>query len=107
MPKNSSLLVLFLKMKGTSIVMTLALASILTVALFSTVPNDASAQPVPFEYRCYETTNEVPTTNDLILFDQFFPEETTSGSTHTISTSQEFCNPANKSPPSPEAEGAR
>jgi len=99
MPKNSTLLVLFLKMKGTSIVMTLSLASILTVALFSTVPNEVSAQPVPFDYRCYTTTNAVPDTNDLLLFDQFFP---TQPSTHTISTSEEFCNPANKSPPSPE-----
>jgi len=77
---------------------TIAIASILTVALFSTVPNEAFAQQSLFDYRCYNVDSVVPDSandnNKVILKDQFFPN----GVEHTLLSSEEFCNPANKQP---------
>ena len=77
-------------MKGMSLMLTMSLASILTVALFSAIPNDASAQQVDFDYRCYNSGTTVPIDPDITLIDQFFP----SGFEHQIGPSVEFCNPA-------------
>jgi len=81
-------------MKGMSLILTMSLASILTVALFSAIPNDASAQQVDFDYRCYNSGTTVPIDPDITLIDQFFP----SGFQHQIGPSVEFCNPAVKTP---------
>ena len=100
MPKNSKLLVEFLKTQGTSLLLTISLASILTIALLSAVPNQAFAQQVDFEYRCYNTVSGVqPTltgqTGKITLTDQFGTE------TYDITDAVEFCNPALKSPEAP------
>ncbi len=86
-------------MNGTSLIYTIAIASILTVALFSTVPNEAFAQQSLFDYRCYniDPINTSPPdqgNNKVTLKDQFFPN----GVEHTLLFSEEFCNPANKQP---------
>ena len=80
--------------------LTISLASILTVALLSAVPNQAFAQQVDFEYRCYNTlpgveptlTGMTGVTGTITLTDQFGTE------TYEITDALEFCNPALKSP---------
>ena len=92
-----------MKTQGTSLLLTISLASILTVALLSAVPNQAFAQQVDFEYRCYNTVPGVqPTltgmtgvTGTITLSDQFGIE------TYDITDALEFCNPAVKSPEAP------
>ena len=54
MPKNSKLLEESLKMQGTSLLLTISLASILTVSLLSTVPNQAFAQQIDFDLKLDE-----------------------------------------------------
>jgi len=82
-------------MKVTSLLLTLSLASILSITAFSTVTNDAYAQQPLFDYRCYNIDQIFLGNNgndQIILKDQFFPN----GATHTLEYSKEFCNPANK-----------
>ena len=86
-------------MKGTSLMLTVSLASVLAVSLFSSVTNDAFAQTDDFDYRCYNIDpigpNPPNNGNNLItLKDQFFP----GGVLHTLGLSEEFCDPANKQP---------
>jgi len=94
-------------MNGTSLIYTISLVSILTVALFSTVPNEASAQGIDFDYRCYTTelnTNPLttpPGNEDIKLDDQFFGALGTVNlipTDHTLTVSEEVCIPANKIP---------
>jgi len=81
-------------MKASSLVLTISLASILSVAMLSAVPNDASGQlSANFDYRCY--TMDTPTIafkdgNTIRLVDQFEDK------IHTITNFKEFCNPAFK-----------
>jgi len=80
-------------MKVSSLVVTISLFSILSVALLSTVPNEASAQLLGFDYRCYTTNSTLPVPSDQIrLRDQFEDQ------VHEITDSLEFCNPAVKVP---------
>ncbi len=82
-------------MERTSLLLTLSLASILTVSLLSAVPNQAFAQQIDFEYRCYNTVGtvipDVPS-QKLIVEDQFGTED------YNIIEAVEFCNPALKAP---------
>jgi len=95
MPKNSKLLEESLKMERTSLLLTISLASILTVAALSAVPNQAFAQQIDFEYRCYKTSDtllpDAPTAL-LNLVDQFTTRD------YNIFQAVEFCNPALKAP---------
>jgi len=79
-------------MKVSSLVLTISLASILSVALFSTIPNEAFAQEEQFDYRCYNVNATQPDKDGtrIKLTDQF------GTATHTIGPSEEFCNPAIK-----------
>jgi len=91
-------------MKGSSLVFTISLLSILSVSILSAVPNDAYAQAEQFDYRCYETDFVIPTFEDgnlIKLDDQFFGEEGPFGPAqiHTLSQTLEFCNPATKVEP--------
>jgi len=95
MPKNPNLLEESLKMQGTSLILTMSLASILTVALLSAVPNQAFAQQVDFEYRCYNTSDILlpdQPSDILTLIDQFGTRD------YNVLKAVEFCNPAIKSP---------
>ena len=77
--------------------LTVSLASVLAVSLFSSVTNDAFAQTDDFDYRCYniDPISVGNNGNDQItLKDQFFPN----GVDHTLALSEEFCDPANKQP---------
>jgi len=80
-------------MKGTSLILTVSLASVLAVSLFSSVTNDAFAQTDDFDYRCYNI-DPIDAATTIILKDQFFPN----GVTHALGLSEEFCDPANKQP---------
>jgi len=82
-------------MKGSSLVLTISLASILSVALLSAVPNEASAQEEKFDYRCYNTDRVQPDKNTddptrIKLTDQFGTQ------IHQLGPTIEFCNPAVK-----------
>jgi len=81
-------------MKGSSLVLTISLASILSVAMLSAVPNDVSGQlSGNFDYRCYTMDTPTITPKDgfqIRLVDQFEDK------IHTITNFLEFCNPAFK-----------
>jgi len=85
-------------MKGSSLVLTISLASILSVALLSAVPNEALAQEEQFDYRCYNTDRVQPDKNTaaptlIKLTDQFGTQ------VHQFGPTLEYCNPAVKVEP--------
>jgi len=97
MPKNSKHIEEFLKMKGTSLMLTVSLLGILSIALVSAVPNQAHAQLQNVDYRCYQVATGVfpdMPQEQIRLVDQFFPN----GKTFNLGQVLELCNPAVKAP---------